>query len=106
MKKKNIYSSFDILCKEAIIKAGKISIELQKRLKIKYKSENQPVTNADIEINDFLKKYLKEATPQYGWLSEESIDDNSRNKLDSYDRWEKDIETSQSMEDWEYRDTL
>tara|TARA_R100000900_G_scaffold100225_1_gene77666 strand:- start:400 stop:567 length:168 start_codon:yes stop_codon:yes gene_type:complete len=30
----------------------------------------------------------------------------ARNKLDSYDRWEKDIETSQSMEDWEYRDTL
>ena len=84
MKKKNIYSSLDILCKEAIIKAGKISIELQKKLKIKYKSENQPVTNADIEINDFLKQYLKEATPQYGWLSEESIDDNSRNKLDSF----------------------
>jgi len=30
----------------------------------------------------------------------------ARNKLDNYDRWEKDIETSQSMEDWEYRDTL
>ena len=36
---------------------------------IKYKSENQPVTNADIEINEFLKKYFKELTPQYGWLS-------------------------------------
>ena len=84
MKKKNIYSGLDTLCKEAIIKAGKISIKLQKKLNIKYKSENQPVTNADIEINDFLKKYLKEVTPQYGWLSEESIDDNSRNKLDSF----------------------
>ena len=30
----------------------------------------------------------------------------ARNKLDNYDRWEKDIETSQSMEDWEYKDTL
>ncbi len=84
MKKENIYSSLDILCKEAIIKAGKISINLQKKLNIKYKSENQPVTNADIEINEFLKKYFKELTPQYGWLSEESIDDNSRNKLDSF----------------------
>ena len=84
MKKENIYSSLDILCKEAIIKAGKISINLQKKLNIKYKSENQPVTNADIEINEFLKKYFKELTPQYGWLSEESVDDHSRNKLDSF----------------------
>ena len=30
----------------------------------------------------------------------------ARNKLDNYDKWEKDIETSQSMEDWEYKDTL
>ena len=82
--KKNIYSSLDILCKEAIIKAGKIAINLQKKLKIKYKSENQPVTNADIEINEFLKEYLKKITPQYGWLSEESIDDSSRKKLDSF----------------------
>jgi myo-inositol-1(or 4)-monophosphatase len=84
LKKENIYSSLEILCKEAIIKAGKISIDLQKKLNVKYKSENQPVTNADIEINEFLKKYFKELTPQYGWLSEESIDDNSRNKLDSF----------------------
>ncbi len=30
----------------------------------------------------------------------------ARNKLDDYGKWEKDIETSQSMEDWEYRNTL
>jgi len=30
----------------------------------------------------------------------------ARNKLDDYGRWEKDIETSESMEDREYRDTL
>ena len=30
----------------------------------------------------------------------------ARNKLDDYGKWEKDIETSESMEDWEYRDTL
>ena len=28
------------------------------------------------------------------------------NKIDDFDKWEKDIETSKAMEDWEYRDTL
>ncbi|BAQ87931.1 hypothetical protein [uncultured Mediterranean phage uvMED] len=35
-----------------------------------------------------------------------SSEQSARNKLDDYGKWEKDIETSQSMEDWEYRDTL
>jgi len=67
-----------------MIKCDLACLVWKKKLDIKYKSENQPVTNADIEINEFLKKYFKELTPQYGWLSEESIDDNSRNKLDSF----------------------
>jgi len=51
----------------------------------------------DITIQyDVQKKYYVRASSEQA----------ARNKLDSYDRWEKDIETSQSMEDWEYRDTL
>ena len=51
----------------------------------------------DITIQyDVQKKYYVRASSKQA----------ARNKLDSYDRWEKDIETSQSMEDWEYRDTL
>ena len=65
-------------CKFAIIEAGKIALNLQKKVKVKYKSENQPVTNADIEINNFLLDFLKQKTPNFGWLSEESIDDKSR----------------------------
>ena len=65
-------------CKLAIIEAGKIALNLQKKVKVKYKSENQPVTNADIEINNFLLDFLKQKTPNFGWLSEESIDDRSR----------------------------
>ena len=65
-------------CKFAIIEAGKIALNLQKKVKVKYKSENQPVTNADIEINNFLLNFLKQKTPNFGWLSEESIDDKSR----------------------------
>ena len=65
-------------CKFAIIEAGKIALNLQKKVKVKYKSENQPVTNADIEINNFLLDFFKQKTPNFGWLSEESIDDRSR----------------------------
>ena len=56
----------------------------KKILKISYKSENQPVTNADLEINTFLKNFLKKISPNYGWLSEESIDDKSRLKFENF----------------------
>jgi len=65
-------------CKFAIIEAGKIALNLQKKIKVKYKSKNQPVTNADIEINNFLLNFFKKKTPDFGWLSEESVDDRSR----------------------------
>ena len=42
------------------------------------KEKNHPVTDADIEVNDFLEEKLRSARPDYGWLSEETKDDNSR----------------------------
>jgi myo-inositol-1(or 4)-monophosphatase len=42
------------------------------------KSENHPVTDADIAINNFLLRELMSARPDYGWLSEETKDDHSR----------------------------
>ena len=38
------------------------------------KSIGNPVTEADIEIDNFLKKTLLAARPHYGWLSEETAD--------------------------------
>ncbi len=66
------------IAKYAIEEAGQIALSLQTKLQIKYKSENQPVTNADIEINNFLFNFFKKNTPNFGWLSEESLDDKSR----------------------------
>ena len=40
-----------------------------------HKSPGNPVTEADIEIDTFLKKTLLAARPDYGWLSEETADD-------------------------------
>ena len=42
------------------------------------KIENHPVTDADIAVNDYLARVLRPLRPNYGWLSEETKDDNSR----------------------------
>ncbi len=42
------------------------------------KSRGNPVTEADIEIDRFLKRSLLAERPEYGWLSEETEDDPAR----------------------------
>ena len=42
------------------------------------KPDGNPVTEADIEIDQFLKSTLLAARPDYGWLSEETADDPAR----------------------------
>ena len=42
------------------------------------KSDGTPVSEADLEVNRFLKEQLRAARPDYGWLSEESEDDPAR----------------------------
>ena len=42
------------------------------------KGASSPVSEADIAVNDLLADRLRSATPDYGWLSEESADDEPR----------------------------
>ncbi|MGJ4941700.1 3'(2'),5'-bisphosphate nucleotidase CysQ [Bradyrhizobium sp. HKCCYLS1011] len=42
------------------------------------KGVSSPVSEADIAVNDLLESQLRAATPEYGWLSEESVDDEAR----------------------------
>src|SRR6478735_10885940 len=42
------------------------------------KGESSPVSEADIAVNDLVEQRLRAATPDYGWLSEESVDDDTR----------------------------
>ncbi len=42
------------------------------------KGASSPVSDADIAVNDLLEERLRSATPDYGWLSEESADDPAR----------------------------
>jgi len=48
------------------------------RFKTFRKEGGDPVTEADLEIDAFLKESLLAARPDYGWLSEESADDPAR----------------------------
>jgi len=42
------------------------------------KGLSSPVSEADIAVNDFLEERLRSFNPDYGWLSEESVDDLGR----------------------------
>ena len=45
---------------------------------IKEKGYHNPVTTADNEADSFLKSELTNARPDYGWLSEETVDSEDR----------------------------
>jgi myo-inositol-1(or 4)-monophosphatase len=42
------------------------------------KGQSSPVSEADIAVDDLIRNRLQSATPDYGWLSEESVDDEAR----------------------------
>jgi myo-inositol-1(or 4)-monophosphatase len=42
------------------------------------KQGGSPVTEADLEVDAYLRRTLTAARPDYGWLSEESVDDRKR----------------------------
>jgi myo-inositol-1(or 4)-monophosphatase len=46
--------------------------------KVTAKAGGSPVTEADLEADSLLKRRLREALPQAGWLSEETVDDFDR----------------------------
>ena len=66
--------------KTAAIEAGKIALGyFNKNYKTWDKEAGAgPVTEADLEIDYFLKIFLLNCEPQYGWLSEETEDGSSR----------------------------
>jgi myo-inositol-1(or 4)-monophosphatase len=63
----------------AVREAGALALSLfRTELKNWTKGASSPVSDADIAVNDLLEARLRSATPDYGWLSEESADDPSR----------------------------
>lgn len=67
------------LLKETVREAGELAHSMfRTELRKWTKGASSPVSEADIAVNDFLEAKLRGATPDYGWLSEESVDDDAR----------------------------
>ena len=67
------------LLTSAVREAGALALSLfRTELKNWTKGASSPVSEADIRTNDLLESRLRSATPDYGWLSEESVDDDKR----------------------------
>jgi myo-inositol-1(or 4)-monophosphatase len=74
------------LLADTVREAGALGLSLfRTELKNWTKGASSPVSEADIAVNDLLERRLRSATPDYGWLSEESVDDESR--LDRHLVW-------------------
>lgn len=59
--------------------AGALALSMfRSDLKTWTKGASSPVSEADIAVNDLIEQRLRQATPHYGWLSEESADDRAR----------------------------
>src|ERR1035437_3077468 len=69
------------LLADTVRQAGALALSLfRTELKNWIKGASSPVSEADIAVNDLLESRLRSATPDYGWLSEESADDEARLK--------------------------
>jgi len=67
------------LLKDTVREAGVLALSLfRTELRNWTKGASSPVSEADIAVNDLLEARLRAATPDYGWLSEESVDDDER----------------------------
>lgn len=68
-----------LLVRDAVREAGHLALSFFKKdYKVFQKKEDDPVTEADYAVNDFLKKALHDNRSDYGWLSEETEDDPAR----------------------------
>src|SRR5271156_5926316 len=70
------------LARKAARAAGEILRHYWKRegLKVGSKGHDNPVTQADLEADAAIKKALRDPFPAYGWLSEETVDNDDRLK--------------------------
>jgi len=67
------------LLEQTVRDAGALGLSMfRTELKMWTKGGSSPVSEADIAVNDLIEARLRAATPDYGWLSEESADDESR----------------------------
>ena len=70
------------LIEAAAREAGELALDYRRQGKVTVwgKPGGSPVTNADLAVDKLLTEKLRAARPDYGWLSEETVDDKSRLK--------------------------
>lgn len=67
------------LMEQTVREAGALALSMfRTELRKWIKGESSPVSEADIAVNDLIEQRLRSATPDYGWLSEESLDGDAR----------------------------
>jgi len=65
--------------------SGRVALDLRnKGLKKKIKSDNTPVSNGDIEVNEILTTKIKTLTPELPIVSEESSENKSKKNLNDF----------------------
>ena len=70
---------------KTFLNAGKISLELRKKgLTKSIKSDNTPVSNGDLEVNEIITKKIAELTPTIPIISEETSDNKSEEDLKDF----------------------
>ncbi|MBR0725742.1 3'(2'),5'-bisphosphate nucleotidase CysQ [Bradyrhizobium manausense] len=100
----NVLARDAALLQDTVREAGALAQSMfRTELRKWTKGASSPVSEADIAVNDLLEARLRGATPDYGWLSEESADDatrlsrrlvwvvdpidGTRNYLNGHDEW-------------------
>ena len=70
---------------DTFLSAGKISLELrEKGLIKKIKTDNTPVSNGDLEVNEIITKKIRELTPQIPIISEETSENKLKDNLKDF----------------------
>ena len=70
---------------ECFLNAGDLAIELrEKGLIKKIKSDNTPVSNGDLEVNNLLSKVISKITPEIPIISEESLENKDKLNLKNF----------------------
>ena len=70
---------------ESFLVAGNLALELrEKGLIKKIKSDNTPVSNGDLEVNELISKKVSELTPEIPIISEESLENKDKSNLKNF----------------------
>ena len=70
---------------DTFLSAGDLSLQLRKKgLSKEIKSDNTPVSNGDIEVNNFISSKISSVTPDIPIISEETSENKDNSKLKNF----------------------